>query len=123
MAHIKRDKKHEVVKPSDDCSCSSSDSSSSSPSSSSSTDCSERKYGEHCEMKRLPDSKTYCRRKCRTICVVECHKEVHQRYDWCYKTKEDKKWREIEGEKLPKKCDEDDHHGKKPDDKKHVVKK
>jgi hypothetical protein len=117
MARVKRDKKHEVVKPSDDCSCSSTDSSSSS-----STDCSERKYDEHCEVKRS-EGKTHCRRKCRTICVVECEKEVHHKYEWCYKTKEDKKWCPIEAEKIPKKCDEDHHDDKKHDDKKHVVKK
>jgi len=135
MAHVKRDKKHEVVKPSDDCSCSSSDSSSSSctssPSSSSSTDCSERKIEEHCEVKRLADGKTHCKRKCKTICVYECTKDVHHRYEWCKKTEQNKEWHQIKPLPVPEKC-HGDHHDrhdnkkaveKNPAEKKHVEKK
>ena len=137
MAHVKRDKKHEVVNPSDDCSCSSTDSSSctSSPSSSSSTDCSERVIEELCEVKRLPDGKTRCVKKYKTICVYECTKDVHHRYEWCKKTEQEKKFHPIAPLPVPKKCD-DDHHDrhdnkkaekkpveKKPVEKKHVVKK
>lgn len=113
MNNVKRDKKKEVVKPtkpSEDCSCTSSDSSSSDCSSHS-----ERKYDEHCEVKPR-EGKTHCRRKCRTICVVECEKEINIKYEWCYKTKEEKPWRPIEAQKIPKKCDE--HHDKPRDDKK-----
>jgi len=109
MAHIKREKKDN--KHSDDHSSTDTDSSS--------TDCSPKhdKYDQHCDVEKS-ECKTHCRRKCRTICVVECEKEVCFKYQWSYKTKEDQKWKPIQGEKIPKKCDDRKHHDD-DDDKKH----
>jgi hypothetical protein len=114
MNNVKREKKNEVAKPTKDTSCTSSDSSSSDCTSSHS-DHHERKYDEHCDVKRR-EGKTHCKRKCRTVCVVECEKEVNFKYEWCYKTKEEKPWRSIESQPVPKKCDE--HHDKPRDEKK-----
>ena len=102
MNNVKRDKKKEVVKPDEDH-----------HSSEDYSDHGEQKYDEHCEVKKS-EGKTHCRRKCRTICAVECCKDVNYKYEWCYKTKEDKKWKDCESEKIPKKCDNhDDHHDDK----------
>ena len=123
MSHLKRDKKKVVIPPSDDCSCTSTETDTSS-------DCTPvcppvkpphnkphyppvkpvhppkyEKYDENCNIDKK-EGKTCCRRKCRTICVVECEKEVCYKYDWCYKTKQDDQWCEIKPENCPKKCDD-----------------
>jgi len=111
MSNVKRDKKKEVVKSTEDCSCTSTDSSSSDCTSQSNND---QKYDEKCKV-TPKEGKTCCRRKCRTICVIECEKEVNYKYEWCSKTVEDVKWRPIAAQKIPKKCDErKPHHDDKP---------
>ena len=115
MEHAKVQKDKKPVKPvyPDDCSCTSTDQLSSS-------DCTPKydKYDEHCEVKHR-EGKTNCMRKCRTVCVVECKKEVNYQYEWCYKTKEDQKWKPIQSEKIPKKCEDKKPDNYKPDNKKY----
>lgn len=106
MNVVKRDKKKEVVKPEEeDCSCT--------PTESSDRSHHEERYDEHCEVQKH-EGKTHCRRKCRTVCVVECEKKVDYTYEWCYKTKEEKKWSECEPQHPPKKCDDKKPHDDKP---------
>lgn len=124
MSHVKRVEKKKVVQPSEDCSCTSTDTTTSSTDCSSVTPVQHEKCDEHCSVEHK-EGKTCCRRKCRTICVVECVKEVNYKYKWDYKTKEDKPWRDCDSEKIPKKCEDKDypadkkHHDKKDDKKDH----
>lgn len=81
---------------------------------SSSSSCDDHKFDEWCDVKKH-EGKTHCRRKCKTVCVVECEKEICFKYEFGHKTQHQDKWKPHKPEEVPKCCDKK-HDGKKHDD-------
>ena len=108
MSNVKRTKKHEVVEPSEDSSCSCE------PTQTSSSDCTphhENKYEEKCNVTKH-EGKRRGTRCCKTVCYVKCSQPVTYEYNWSYKTASYKE--EKCDEPIPKDCNSKPHPTPQP---------
>lgn len=61
-------------------------------------------YNEWCK-RHKEAGHTVCKRKCYTVCEIQCHKEVVHHKDWAFRKEYEGKWEPYHGDKHePKKC-------------------